>query len=630
MQRHRLSRADLALFALLLTVALLFSARQILSPDIGFHLRAGQWILEQGAFPGTDPFTVMGEGLEYVDTYWLYQVAVAGAHAIGGSVGIVTLHAALVAVAFALLAFRMMPTSPRTFLIGPQLLLALGLWAVGINLEVRPHMASWVYLGLLLLALETFLRNRKPKPLVAVPVIMLCWANTHPLFVLGWVALGAIAAGLLWHERKLPRAFLIAAGASLVVCLANPYGLTGVLLPFQQWQFLQGGSMFKEMITEYRSPLTLEGYVVNGRFVLFQPLLGLHLLLVVAALGLVQGFRRLAPHEVLLMAAFLFLGLSAKKNVGYLVFALLPLFSSALFGGIAPDSAAQRGGGTRAETAVRVLLALMLLVFASTIVSSRYYINSRGDDRFGHQYNRLVLPVGAADALLRHRLEGRIVHHFNFGGHFIQRLPQKAFIDGRNELFGEKLFREYLTLWNAEDKSVLLAKYSPDIVVIPTMNEAAWIGYLKRSGQWRAVHVDEAAAVYLRAGYADTLRAVTDAALMEGMSRTPEAAIDAILTKEYPLASFVSLSPAYFPQKEISLSTYCFMDDRLDAAIQIGLNAVMRATVPCPEAYYNLGNFFFEKRDFRRALYCYERFLATNSDPLALERYRLLQSGNPG
>ena len=627
---NRFTTAEIAMFALLLVVALLFSYRQILSPDIGFHLRAGQWIAQQHAFPDTDPFTYTAPTHSYVDTYWLYQVALAGVEWIGGTFALVSFHALLFIFGLGLLALRTLPTAPATFRIGPQLLLALGIWTVGINLEPRPHMVSWVYLGLLLLVLETFLRSRTTRTLYAVPAIMLLWANTHPLFILGWITLGVYAAGLFWQERKLPRPVLLAVAAGILVCFVNPYGARGVLLPFQQWQFLQGDSFFKEAITEYRSPLTLDGYTVNGRFVLFQPLLPLHLLLLVAGAGLVQGWKRLTPLEVLLYAVFLFIGLSAKKNVGYLVFALLPLISSTLFGQASAGTGNTPGPTHRAETAVRLLLALMLVLFAATIISSRYYINYRTDDRFGHEYNRLVLPVGAADFLVRHSLDGRIVHHFNFGGHFIQRLPQKVFIDGRNEVLGETLFREYSALWNAEDKSPLLAKYTPDIVVVPTMYEVTWIEYLKRSGAWRAVHVDEAAAVYLRSGYADTLAAIGDAALLEGMSAYRESDIDPILTGEYRLASFVSLTPAYFPQREISLSTYCFYDDRLDAAVQIGLNALTRATVPCPEAYYNLGNFFFAKRDFRRALYCYERFLTTNNDPLALERYRLLRTGSPG
>jgi hypothetical protein len=49
-----------------------------------------------------------------------------------------------------------------------------------------------------------------------------------------------------------------------------------------------------------------------------------------------------------------------------------------------------------------------------------------------------------------------------------------------------------------------------------------------------------------------------------------------------------------------------------------------------PELYYNLGHIFFEMKDFKRALYCYQRYLETKKDSLAYERVALIQSGKAG
>ena len=44
-------------FLAVLLLALVFALRPIASRDLGFHLRTGQWIVQEGEFPGKDVFT---------------------------------------------------------------------------------------------------------------------------------------------------------------------------------------------------------------------------------------------------------------------------------------------------------------------------------------------------------------------------------------------------------------------------------------------------------------------------------------------------------------------------------------------------------------------------------------------
>src|SRR5262245_44619057 len=67
----------LALIAVFL-VALILSLRELGSPDIGFHLKTGDYILAGHGIPRTDPFTETMKGHRYTDTSWGYDVLVAG------------------------------------------------------------------------------------------------------------------------------------------------------------------------------------------------------------------------------------------------------------------------------------------------------------------------------------------------------------------------------------------------------------------------------------------------------------------------------------------------------------------------------------------------------------------------
>ena len=58
--------------------------RQIVSPDIGFHLSSARWMLEHRAWPATDPFSFTVTGHPYIDMQWLFQLMLYGANRLGG------------------------------------------------------------------------------------------------------------------------------------------------------------------------------------------------------------------------------------------------------------------------------------------------------------------------------------------------------------------------------------------------------------------------------------------------------------------------------------------------------------------------------------------------------------------
>jgi len=86
---------------------------------------------------------------------------------------------------------------------------------------------------------------------------------------------------------------------------------------------------------------------------------------------------------------------------------------------------------------------------------------SRLSHRFGFAVNNLFLPVKAADFLDQHGLTGRILNHLDFGGYLINRFPTKVYIDGRNEVMGEDLGREFLETKTRVGLQRLAAKYQP-------------------------------------------------------------------------------------------------------------------------------------------------------------------------
>ena len=207
--------------------------RLLSDPDTYSHIALGRWILDHHSVPTTDPFSANFRGTHWVAFEWLSQIAFAGAHAVGGWLGVVTLTAAAVATALGLLTrFLLREWQPNAVLVA--VLCAFLLTAP--HILARPHvlalpvMVAWI--ATLIRAVDT----RAAPPWHALPLMML-WANLHGRFTFGLAMIAPIACDALWRATRSERAvvfrqwFLFALLALGAACL-NPYGPEMILVTF--------------------------------------------------------------------------------------------------------------------------------------------------------------------------------------------------------------------------------------------------------------------------------------------------------------------------------------------------------------------------------------------------------------
>jgi len=611
---------------LLLAVALSF--RQIDSPDIGLHLAPGKWVLSHLAFPTHEIFTYGAANNSYVDLYWLYQVTMALLEKLGGAFLLVLANALLI-VGSLLVMFRRSVSHPKA----PMALAILLLLFVAFtaNYEMRPHAASWLYMGLLLMVWEQYFDD-PGRSLIPVPLIMLLWVNTQPTFILGWLVTFSFWVSITLREKRVGKKATVFGVLGIVVCLLNPYFLKGMTLPFVQFGFLQQSSFFKGLIAEY-SPLPFlpgpEDYTYFGSLVMLRPMFVLQLLRIILTLMVVVQIarRRLRNHEMLLFLLFFYLNSIAEKNIGYYIMVVSPFVVRSLVQGGAPSGIArQHKDGAKSPSSLVfrlkqalasdkigmflvsfVLLASILMTMR--IVSNDFYSTQRLSHRFGYVYNNLFLPVKAADFLNDHHLTGILFNHIDFGGYLIDHVPQKSYIDARNEVMGEELAREYLQTNSAGGLRQLVQKYQPDIILFPHKDGRSWLELLQRdTAGWRLVCFDELAAVYLRNGYATEVPAVDPDSLMASLGALVPQELDLALRRTFQKGVFDPfIRDQYFPVRENELSAFCSDNgwDRL--AIRYAAEGIRRTTVPCPEIFYNLSIYFQKVGDRERAELCLRR-----------------------
>jgi tetratricopeptide (TPR) repeat protein len=247
------------------TVAFLLGCYEMGDSDVWWHLRGGQWILEQGRVPTLDPFTFGSEGKAWVDIHWAYEVVLALAYRAGGVAAVVLLAASVGAAAFLICLFargRGWPVPACVLCWMPALVL------LAFRLDPRPEIFSLLYLACFLAVLWRV--ETHPALAWLLPVIQVLWVNTQGLFILGPVLVILYLSGrsvslvgrylegsniLLPGERRWWWHFCGAGVCVAVACLLNPYFLAGARFPFDLFPKVANSSnIYKQYIDELMSP----------------------------------------------------------------------------------------------------------------------------------------------------------------------------------------------------------------------------------------------------------------------------------------------------------------------------------------------------------------------------------------
>ena len=597
--------------AILFLWTFLLGLRLLTDFDLGYHLKSGQWIVENHAFPEKDTFTYTANQNDYVDTYWLYQVGLFLLQRLGGYPLLSLANALVLLAAFVLLYLRL--RDDRT----PQwmafFLLVPAVSGSETRFLTRPEALTYVFLPATLWVLERRFQG-KATPLFLLPLIQLVWVNSHGLYILGWAVMVFYLASGRWHQGNWDRPLLYYGLAAAGCSFLNPYGLKGVLFPFHLFLRLQG-TILKNNIAEFKSPWTPVDALFYSWFSVdtYKALSILILLLVLST----WSKRKL--HELLLAGTFLYLSATAVKNLPLLPLACLPVAASSWknleWGWV------RKSGGWLSKPWVAGTAALLLLLFCARVATNAYYLSDRRTDRFGWGLDTEVQPVKAAGFLARNQLHGRIINQINCGGWLDWQGPQKTYIDGRTEVMGDALFAEHGTTFSKGGLAALADKYGADIIFFNPFAASYWIFALKQMPDWRLVYLDEYFAIYLRKGYAPSVPALDPPSVLaqRGIDpRLPDQASQ-ILQAPHPthLESWLEgfYRPQIYPNGLYTMAMFCFYDDLRDLAEGLFLESIRRSGGRYYEFYLNAGSYYAyvaKRPDYAR--FCGERVLEDSAD----------------
>jgi hypothetical protein len=198
-------------------------------PDVWWHLRVGEWILQNGAVPHTDPFSMFGAGKPWVAYSWLFELLIYQLFRWLGLAGLVVYTTGMV-VCIAVVLHRLIRRLQSDFSLG-VLLTAVASYSLIPLYTPRP----WQF-TILLFALELDLllqarKNGRMRLLLWLPLLFALWANVHIQFINGLVVLAIAAAESMlaarWNviQTRLRPGWLCGISLACVLAtLVNPYG----------------------------------------------------------------------------------------------------------------------------------------------------------------------------------------------------------------------------------------------------------------------------------------------------------------------------------------------------------------------------------------------------------------------
>ena len=96
---------------ILVSGVFLMGSRNVSDPDLGWHLKTGQYISAHKSVPHTDAFSYTRGGQPWVAHEWLSELFLYGLYRRGGWAGLILVFAAITAATFFLLFLRC-PATP--------------------------------------------------------------------------------------------------------------------------------------------------------------------------------------------------------------------------------------------------------------------------------------------------------------------------------------------------------------------------------------------------------------------------------------------------------------------------------------------------------------------------------------
>lgn len=467
-------------FANAMVLTLMFAAPALMcvhaacanDPDIWWHLRTGEWILQHHAVPRFDPFSGPNAGKPWPAYSWLFELLAIKLFQGFGLIGIVGYSAGMV-LAITVALRHLVQRLQADFSVVILLIFA-ACFSLGHLFTPRPWMFTILFFVLQLDILMHARKTGRTCELAWLPLIFALWSNLHIQFIDGLVVLGlALGESVVtrWGigEKTRLRAPWIGAAfaASVLATMANPFG----------WRIYR-------IAYDLASQPGVLNKINELKAIPFRDLTDFCVLfLALGSAAALAWSRRFLFFETALLAFAAIVSFRSQRDVWVMAAAASAILASMIAG--------------KRKTMVR------LPKFTPALAAAIAAFAVLAGFRVMHVNNKLLqtqiaktLPVHAVEAVRANGYTGPLYNDFDWGGYLIWSLRMPVSIDGRAAFYGDQAIDRSVDTWNgAPDWASDPQLKSAGLVIGPV--KAPLTQLLRTDPRYKLVFEDKVAAVFV-------------------------------------------------------------------------------------------------------------------------------------
>ena len=464
------------------------SIKSLREPDLWWQIRTGEWILVNHQVPKVDVFSFTHQGVNWINIKWGFEVLAAwiSNHLGAESVFVIQL---LVSILILFFTFKIMQLSQIKGAV-PFCITALGLLiAIEYRIIGRPEMFSHLFVVVYLFLILLYFHNQPKWIFLTIP-LQIVWCNVHEAYAIGIVML-LIFAAVEWflyfkNNSKKPLQISMVVLAAIGALAINPRTYLLLIRPFNIFNQVQQN----KYTTELDSIFTAEYWHKEAYFFVITALLFCGYLISLIKRKQLFSNKVVFPLSYLsICVAFMFLALTAYRNIVFFQLAVIPLIAHLAFSYF-PNIGRHK-----------IIVAASALFFYGLIVSNKYYEMMSSRDRFGLEVLSTNNPTGVAKFMEQRQLQSKKgFSDYLTSSYLLWKLQPnfKTFIDLRDlDIFSADFFDQYLEIINRPEKfHELDQKENFDYVVLYTRSNEALHQYLFNDSVYACTYADPVAALY--------------------------------------------------------------------------------------------------------------------------------------
>jgi hypothetical protein len=477
------------IFIVILAIILSGKGNLLGDADTGYHIRAGEYIIDNLKVPSHDLFSHITPPLEWTAHEWLSEVILALIHRASGLTGVVVAMAILIAFVHVIL-MRFLRSSGISIIVA-ACIVALSAGASIIHWLARPHIFSLLLILFWYIILDTYQYKKKNYLYLLLP-IMLLWVNLHGGFIAGFMLLAVYIAGnvLMAIFRKDERQDIIGKIKTLsiyfILCLLmtllNPKGYEILLFPFK----LISNTFIMDHVSEFLSP----NFHTDLRFEYM-------LLLMTLVFGV--SVLRLNAIEIMLVLVFTHMSLYSARYIPLYAIILSPILGRQIDNLLQEfreqrlikrilaisDRTAKTDSMTKFNPwAIMTVIVLAFMVFTGQL---------------SYTFDKKKLPVDAVHFIQKEKIQGNMFNNDEFGDYIIYAAwPQyRVFFDGRSDMYGTERMKEYFKVTRIESGWDKILKGN-NINWIIFQTRSALSSFLLEKDDWKLIYSDKVANIFVR------------------------------------------------------------------------------------------------------------------------------------